>query len=315
MTAREIQEALAAPFPANAIEWKPQVVSKDGSKAMAVAYVGARAVMDRLDEVLGIACWQDAYESMPNGTVVCTLSIRINGEWVSRQNVGVPSAQPSAGDQRKSAYSSALKRTAVEFGVGRYLYRLPRQWVDYDAQKKCFTGTPTLPDWALPRPKPNLPRNGEEFTRRLLAREAKLTAEGKCRPGDLLAYVLACGVRDGAAPSTAGWGETEFRRAVDYVRDFEAGYRLAATQGREEPQQESRPAPPAERPVRRADDPCTAGELDELSEAMSRKGVPYRDLQKQLGLSKRKFENLLYCHHQKILEILSEVPDRVAAAR
>ena len=48
----------------------------------------------------------------------------------------------------KAAFSDALKRAAVKFGVGRYLYRLPAQWLDYDSQKRQFARPPTLPDWA-----------------------------------------------------------------------------------------------------------------------------------------------------------------------
>jgi hypothetical protein len=34
---------------------------------------------------------------------------------------------------------------------GRYLYRLPAQWCDYDPAKKRFVKTPALPSWAMPR--------------------------------------------------------------------------------------------------------------------------------------------------------------------
>ena len=36
-------------------------------------------------------------------------------------------------------------RAAVKFGVGRYLYRLEKQWVDYDPEKGRFT-PPKLPE-------------------------------------------------------------------------------------------------------------------------------------------------------------------------
>ena len=38
----------------------------------------------------------------------------------------------------KAAFSDALKRAAVKLGVGRYLYRLGGQWVDYDEKAKAF---------------------------------------------------------------------------------------------------------------------------------------------------------------------------------
>src|SRR5207244_2735797 len=44
----------------------------------------------------------------------------------------------------KSAVSDALKRCAVHFGIGRYLYYLPRVWAPYDPQKRRFLETPRL---------------------------------------------------------------------------------------------------------------------------------------------------------------------------
>lgn len=138
-------------FSADEIRWKPQTVR--GDKALAVAYLDARSVQDRLDAVLGVAGWQDDYDILPDGAVVCHLRIRSeSGEWVTKVDVGSPSEQPNGGDRMKAAFSDALKRAAVKFGIGRYLYRLPKQWVPYDAQKKRFAVKPLLPSWAVPQP-------------------------------------------------------------------------------------------------------------------------------------------------------------------
>ena len=69
---------------------------------------------------------------------------------MEKTDVGSPSEQPDDGDKLKAAFSDALKRAAIKLGIGRYLYRLPRQWVDYDSQTKQFKAMPTLPAWALP---------------------------------------------------------------------------------------------------------------------------------------------------------------------
>jgi len=148
LSARAIQEALAAPFDPSEIKWKPQATN--GNRALAVAYVDARVIEDRLDDVLGVEGWCDRYKPLPEGSVVCRLSICINGVWITKQDVGSPSEQPDEGDRLKAAFSDSLKRVAIKFGLGRYLYRLPHQWVDYDPQKKRFTSTPKLPAWALP---------------------------------------------------------------------------------------------------------------------------------------------------------------------
>lgn len=140
--------ALAVPFDPRAVRWKPQKIS--GNRALASAYVDARLVQDRLDKVLGIDGWQDDYEPLPDGTVICRLRCRFAGEWITKVDVGSPSKQPEEGDRRKAAFSDALKRAAVKYGIGRYLYRLPTQWVDYDPQKRQIVKPPPLPDWALP---------------------------------------------------------------------------------------------------------------------------------------------------------------------
>jgi hypothetical protein len=146
-----ISQALGEPFPVEEVRWKPQAVS--GNRALAIAYIDARSVMDRLDNAVGPAGWQDEYEFLPDGAVLCKLRLRIDGEWIMKQDVGGQSDQQDNGDRLKAAVSDALKRAAVKFGIGRYLYDLPRQWVDYDPQKKQFARMPSLPSWAVPKAK------------------------------------------------------------------------------------------------------------------------------------------------------------------
>jgi len=67
--------------------------------------------------------------------------------------VGSPSEQPDGGDRLKAAFSDALKRAAVKFGIGRYLYRLPAQWVDYDPVKKQIAQVPQMPAFGIPKSK------------------------------------------------------------------------------------------------------------------------------------------------------------------
>ena len=77
-----------------------------------------------------------------NRRLVFTLSVKVDGEWVVKTDVGSPSEQPDDGDKLKAAFSDALKRAAIKLGIGRYLYRLPRQWCDYDPQRRQFKQPP-----------------------------------------------------------------------------------------------------------------------------------------------------------------------------
>jgi hypothetical protein len=149
MTPDEVRERLAEPFAPTEVKWKPQSVK--GSRALAVCYVDARLVQDRLDDVFGVGGWQDEYTPLPNGSVLCRLRVKVGGEWVAKQDVGSESEQPDEHDRTKAAFSDALKRVAVKYGIGRYLYRLGHQWCDYDPAKRRFVATPQLPAWALPK--------------------------------------------------------------------------------------------------------------------------------------------------------------------
>ena len=139
---REQMAALAAPFPANKVSWKPQVVS--GDRALAVAYVDARTVAERLDSVCG-GDWSFRWDMMPDGSVRGTIQI---GETV-RQDVG-EGGESEMGNTTKAKVSDAFKRTAVQYGVFRYAYDLPPVWVNYDSQRKRLKEIPPLPEWARP---------------------------------------------------------------------------------------------------------------------------------------------------------------------
>ena len=135
----ELLKKLGAPFPADQISWRPGKISKDNKKGLALAYIDARDVMDRLDEVCG-ASWSDSYTEIA-GRLVC--SITING--ITRSD----GAGDTAIEGEKGGLSDSFKRAAVKWNIGRYLYRLPAQWVEVD-QYKQIKSTPKLPAWALP---------------------------------------------------------------------------------------------------------------------------------------------------------------------
>lgn len=146
--AQTIQAELRMPFPADQISWKPGMVK--GARALAMAYISAREVMDRLDDVVGMEGWSDDYQVLENGSTICRLQLNIEGQWVVKGDVGSLSEQPDDGDKVKAAFSDSLKRAAVKWGVGRYLYHLPSSWVDYDPQSRRIVTPPALPSWALP---------------------------------------------------------------------------------------------------------------------------------------------------------------------
>lgn len=236
-----IAAALAAPFDAGEVKFKPAVVS--GNRALALAYVDARVIQDRLDDVLGVMGWQDSYKVLPDGSVMCRLRLKIGEQWVTKVDVGGQSEQPDGGDRTKAAFSDALKRAAVKFGVARYLYRLPQLWTDYDPHKRQFVRPPALPASALPAPAKvvqpaapakagnghqfGLPATGAELQRRLTDYDVRLASQGLCQPGELLRHVAHAGVLAGLSAELTAWGAEGIRLAVEWTKAFEAERRAA----------------------------------------------------------------------------------------
>jgi hypothetical protein len=148
-------------FPAKDIEWRMSMTGSSNGKpwGKCLAYVDARAVQDRLDEVCGAENWKDEYIQLEGG-MMCRLSIRVDGEWVAKHN-GSPETQVEA---FKGGISKALVRASSTWGIGRYLYELPEAFATFvekgtegaryakiDNQPHYWL-PPKLPAWALPQP-------------------------------------------------------------------------------------------------------------------------------------------------------------------
>src|SRR4051812_42098497 len=98
-----VMASLAAPFDPAEVRFRAGAVS--GKRALALAYVDARTVQDRLDQVLGVAGWQDEYEVLDGGAVLCRLRVFLNGRWLVKSDVGVPGPHLEGGDRFKAAAS------------------------------------------------------------------------------------------------------------------------------------------------------------------------------------------------------------------
>lgn len=139
---QDIFDRLAEPFPADAISWRVGSVSKkdeNNPKGMALAYLDARDVMDRLDLVCGPGGWQCRY-SHANGKTVCDIGVRVvrepsdPAEWIWKAD----GAGDTDVEAEKGALSDAFKRSAVRWGIGRYLYGLPSPWVAVEPFGRSF---------------------------------------------------------------------------------------------------------------------------------------------------------------------------------
>lgn len=171
-------EKLSTPFSSQDIEWR---VTRSGPKgdgvyAVVVAYITARAIQARLDEVCGPQNWKLeeplmldlGRDSKANETraFACGISVRLESEWITKWDV----AEPTNIEAAKGGWSGAMKRSGAQWGIGRYLYHMTEVWAEtsdrpglvgdawnyatlsakHDYQK-YYWKTPELPAWALPK--------------------------------------------------------------------------------------------------------------------------------------------------------------------
>lgn len=168
----QVVAQLSAPFPENEIRWVP----KGGGRE--VAYVTARHGMNRLDEAVGPAFWSDHYEIFGQDGVLCRLTVSFDGgsTWVTKCGIGGYAGMQDAEDDEKSAESSAFKRAAVKFGIGRYLYGngVPE-----------FCGDCPMPDRSrgvkVPAPRPAAPAQAPRQETRTAPQQQRYTGGGGSR--------------------------------------------------------------------------------------------------------------------------------------
>ncbi len=165
---------LREPFPADDIEWRVSRagMGRNGIFCLVIAYITARAVQSRLDDVCGPQNWRLEEPRIltvdGKSAFACGLSLWLcdEREWITKWDVSEPTNIEAA----KGGWSGALKRAAAQWGVGRYLYHLSETFADVtDAPVEgsrswhyaklpekhggaaYYWKAPNLPGWALPK--------------------------------------------------------------------------------------------------------------------------------------------------------------------
>lgn len=164
--------ALSEPFAAEDIEWRISRagIGNKGVWCSVLAYITARAIQKRLDDVCGPENWQVTepriIELNGKSAFAVGISIRILDVWVTKWDV----AEPTNIEPAKGGFSGAMKRAGAQWGIGRYLYALDEIYADTtEAEQRgsrvwnwaklpkdkggreYWWKTPGLPAWALPK--------------------------------------------------------------------------------------------------------------------------------------------------------------------
>ncbi len=160
-------------FPAGDIEWRVSRAGIDSRKKIyckVLAYITARAIQYRLDDVCGPAGWKveepRILEIGGKPAFAVGISIHDEDEWITKWDVCEPTKAPNI-DAAKGGFSGAMKRAGAQWGIGRYLYYLDENrakvsdsstdgWRYARLSEKHGGGVyywqpPRLPEWALPK--------------------------------------------------------------------------------------------------------------------------------------------------------------------
>jgi len=171
-TTDAIALSLQKPFNEDDIQWRVQqagISANQNPYVMAIPYVSNRAIQKRLDEVFGPFGWENAYKPTPDGKgYLCGITIHSEKRSVTKWD----GAEYTNIEPLKGALSDSMKRSAVQLGIGRYLYQLEMQFavcqivnsqreadnchIHYPDKKNKSVRTfiswqnPPLPKWAIP---------------------------------------------------------------------------------------------------------------------------------------------------------------------
>ena len=170
----EISKKLQDPFDPADVEWRAQQggISGNGKPwVKVIPYITSRAVQQRLDDVFGPFNWKVEQRETADGKgYLCTISVfsEKTKDWVSKQD----GSEKTNIEPLKGGVSGAMKRAAVQWGIGRYLYNMDEAWAEcrivpnrWDCHNNCHVvkgkngkpdqyidwTAPALPGWAMPQ--------------------------------------------------------------------------------------------------------------------------------------------------------------------
>ena len=137
--AEQIKSELAKPFAPEDLEWRLQQAFEDKGRGLAVAYVTNRAIQDRLDDVVGPENWHNDFKPWhSNGkkeSQICGISIHFEGrgfvtKWDGAEDTDIEAV--------KGGLSDSMKRAAVQWGIGRILYKMGAVWVNIEKRGRSW---------------------------------------------------------------------------------------------------------------------------------------------------------------------------------
>lgn len=147
LTLQHIAEPLRAPFPPEEVKFLPKFPQQREGKwaCLAYPYADKRSYEDRLN-ALADGQWQTPppIALATANKVIIFVTVVLCG--IPHTDVGEAflSRVSRKGEAREeentatAAYSQAFRRACAQFGLGRYLYTLPKIWLPYNPQERVI---------------------------------------------------------------------------------------------------------------------------------------------------------------------------------
>ncbi|GHO88219.1 Rad52/Rad22 family DNA repair protein [Dictyobacter formicarum] len=144
LTLASLKEALAQPFPIESIRFLPKVVFESNGKTFCTAfpYANKRIYEDRLNAI-AFGEWSTPFVApltagnrliVPVTVVICGVAHTDYGEaFFTAPGKGGPREDENTATE---AYSQAFRRACSQFGLGRYLYDLPKVNLPFNGKIK-----------------------------------------------------------------------------------------------------------------------------------------------------------------------------------
>lgn len=145
-TLSDIRGQLEKPFDPQHIGFLPKSLYEDRktkeSMCVGYPYADKRVYEDRLDEICP-GEWSDEIESMAVAGNVVIYAVRVTICGVSHSDTGQGFVSQKADDNGScDGYAQAFKRACSKFGLGKYLYRLDKQYLPFNKEAKRIDKSP-----------------------------------------------------------------------------------------------------------------------------------------------------------------------------
>lgn len=171
---------LRAFFPLKEVLWRITATKREGNRKTGgclAAYADPRSYSDRLSAVFGVDGWTEEYiptflpqvprkgennHVIMTGKVMVTCRVTIHG---LGSHTGTGEAWADDDNALTRTDAQAFKRACYKFGLGRYFYDVPSQWIDYDRDGKKLVKQPAMPAAFLPPSERPRTQGGQPNTR------------------------------------------------------------------------------------------------------------------------------------------------------